>query len=348
MAATYAGFIQFLIRNFADSGSTGAALDPTLVRRGLHSVITRDERMLRILNLAEKVASSDSTVLLMGETGTGKGLIAETIHRLSPRRNKKFIHVNCAALPENIIESELFGHVKGSFTGAHANKKGLLEEADGGTVFLDEIGKTPLPLQGKLLQFLDSKKIRPVGGNEMTSVDVRLIFASKVDLLSLCGEGRMLEDFYYRINDFPLTIPPLRDRKDDIEILARHYINLISADMEKRILGITNEAVMHLESYQWPGNVRELEKIIKRAIILADDNTLLTPDLLLFNMGAEAKEQEMPPTNLPDLVRALERRTIAETLRRCDWNRSAAAREIGISYPTLLKKIREYEIEETQ
>ncbi len=348
VAATYAGFIGFLIKNFTDCGSGRRELDPALVRRGLHSIITRDERMLRILSLAERVAESDSTVLLMGETGTGKGLIAETIHRLSPRRNKKFIHVNCAALPENIIESELFGHVKGSFTGAYANKKGLFEEADGGTVFLDEIGKTPLPLQGKLLQFLDSKKIRPVGGNEMTDVDVRLIFASKVDLLALCADGRMLEDFYYRINDFPLTIPPLRDRTEDIEILARHYINLVSQQMEKRILGISNEAVRYLESYGWPGNVRELEKIIKRAIILADDNTLITPDLLLFNMGSDrSSEQEPSSSNLHDLVRALERRTITETLRRFDWNRSAAAREIGISYPTLLKKIREYEIEET-
>ncbi len=348
VAATYADFIGFMIKNFTDCGSDKHELDPTLVRRGLHSIITRDEQMLRILNLSERVASSYSTVLLMGETGTGKGLIAETIHRLSPRRDKKFIHVNCAALPENIIESELFGHVKGSFTGAYANKKGLLEEADGGTLFLDEIGKTPLPLQGKLLQFLDSRKIRPVGGNEMTGVDVRLIFASKVDLLALCGEGMMLEDFYYRINDFPLTIPPLRDRTEDIEILARHYIDLISKEMKRRILGISNEAVRHLESYRWPGNVRELEKIVKRAIILADDNTLITPDLLMFNMGTDRSEPRAASSNLPDLVRALEKRTITETLKRFEWNRSAAAREIGISYPTLLKKIREYEIEETQ
>ena len=348
VAATYAGFIGFLIKNFTDYGSDKRTLDPTLVRRGLHSIITRDERMLRILNLAERVASSNSNVLLMGETGTGKGLIAETIHRLSPRRNKKFIHVNCAALPENIIESELFGHVKGSFTGAYANKKGLLEEADGGTLFLDEIGKTPLPLQGKLLQFLDTRKIRPVGGNEMIGVDIRLIFASKVDLLSLCGDGKMLEDFYYRINDFPLTIPPLRDRTEDIEILARHYIDLISEEMKRRILGISNEAIHHLESYSWPGNVRELEKIIKRAIILADDNTLITPDLLKFDMGTDRSESQAGLSNLPELVRALEKRTITEALKRFEWNRSATAREIGISYPTLLKKIREYEIEETQ
>ena len=156
------------------------------------------------------------------------------------------------------------------------------------------------------------------------------------------------EDFYYRINDFPLTIPPLRDRTEDVEILARHYINLISEEMERKILGISNEAVRRLESYRWPGNVRELEKIVKRAIILADDNTLITPDLLMFNMGTDRSEPQAASSNLPDLVRALEKRTITEALKRFEWNRSAAAREIGISYPTLLKKIREYEIEEAQ
>ena len=345
IAAGYAGFIGFLIKGFSESrgGERSGRL-----QRGPLSIITRNERMLRILNLAQRVAVSDSTVLLMGETGTGKGLIAETIHQLSPRRERKFIHVNCAALPENIIESELFGHVKGSFTGAIANKKGLLEEADGGTIFLDEIGKTPLPLQGKLLQFLDSKKIRPVGGNEMVEIDVRLIFASKVDLLTLCGEGRMLEDFYYRINDFPLTIPPLRERREDIELLARHYFDAISTEMGKKLLGVSDGAIRCLEEYEWPGNVRELEKIVKRAIILADDSTIVGPDSLAFNMELDESDQSRANgKSLPDMIRDLEKRAISDTLSRCSWNRSEAAREMGISYPTLLKKIKDYGITES-
>jgi DNA-binding NtrC family response regulator/tetratricopeptide (TPR) repeat protein len=347
VAATYAGFIGFLVKGFIENNNLEVGKASALHRVSL-SIITRNDRMLKLLNLAERVASSSSTVLLMGETGTGKGLIAETIHQLSPRRKKKFVHVNCAALPENIIESELFGHVKGSFTGAISNKKGLLEEANGGTIFLDEISKTPLPLQGKLLQFLDTKKIRPVGGNEMIDIDVRLIFASKVDLITLCKEGRMLEDFYYRINDFPLTIPPLRERSEDVELLTRHYLDLISEEMGKGILGISSEAIRCLECYNWPGNVRELEKIIKRAIILADDNTLITPDLLAFNMESDEVEQIPSSRNLSDMVRELEKRAIRDTLSRCSWNRSAAAREMGISYPTLLKKIRQYHISESQ
>ena len=345
VAASYAGFIGFLIRGFSESQGGERAGHQ---QRGPLSIITRNERMLRILNLAQRVAASKSTVLLMGETGTGKGLIAETIHQLSPRRNKKFIHVNCAALPETIIESELFGHVKGSFTGAITNKKGLLEEADGGTIFLDEIGKTPLPLQGKLLQFLDSKKIRPVGGNEMVEINVRLIFASKVDLLTLCGQGKMLEDFYYRINDFPLTIPPLRERREDIELLARHYFDSIGEEMGKKLLGISDGAIRGLEEYAWPGNVRELEKIVKRAIILADDKTIVGPDSLAFNMELdETKNSDTGAKKLPDMIRELEKRAIGDTLNRCSWNRSAAAREMGISYPTLLKKIRDYGITES-
>jgi DNA-binding NtrC family response regulator/tetratricopeptide (TPR) repeat protein len=350
VAATYAGFIGFLVKGFLESKESNEGKAASM-RRGPLSIITRNERMLRLINLAERVAASRSTVLLMGETGTGKGLIAETIHQLSPRRKNKFVHVNCAALPENIIESELFGHVKGSFTGAISNKKGLLEEANGGTIFLDEIGKTPLPLQGKLLQFLDTKKIRPVGGNEMVEIDVRLIFASKVDLLTLCREGKMLEDFYYRINDFPLTIPPLRERKEDIELLAHHYFDLINEEIGKNVAGISNDAMERLETYRWSGNVRELEKIIKRAIILADENTLVTPDLLAFDMDSAQSEQvpsSSSRSSLSDMVRDLEKRAIRETLSRCSWNRSAAAREIGISYPTLLKKIREYGIGKSQ
>ncbi|HER44111.1 MAG TPA: hypothetical protein ENO08_06595, partial [Candidatus Eisenbacteria bacterium] len=242
IVSTYAGFIDFLIKGSA-KGEVAAGGAAERAGNRFAGIITCDEKMLRVLELAGKVAVSDSTVLLMGETGTGKGLVAQAIHDLSKRNGRKYIHVNCAALPETILESELFGHVKGSFTGAVADKKGLLTEADGGTIFLDEIGKAPLSIQGKLLQFLDTRKVRPVGGNEMFGVDVRLIFASKADLLKLCREGKMLEDFYYRINDFPLTIPPLRERCGDIPLLANHYLRSSCAAMDKKIIGFSDDAV---------------------------------------------------------------------------------------------------------
>ncbi|UCF05042.1 MAG: sigma 54-interacting transcriptional regulator, partial [bacterium] len=257
VVATYAGFIGFLIGGVLDCIKPSRA-ESKNGGDGFERVLTLNERMLRVLTLAERVAASDSTVLLMGETGTGKGLIAQAIHNLSPRKGKSYIHVNCAALPETILESELFGHVKGAFTGAVVDKKGLLAEADGGTIFLDEIGKTSLPMQGKLLQFLDTKKVRPVGSNEMFEVDVRLIFASKVDLLSLCRDGKMLEDFYYRINDFPITIPPLRERMEDIKLIANHYLRLFCNEMHRKVLAYSDEALSRIVHYEWPGNVREL------------------------------------------------------------------------------------------
>lgn len=343
VVSTYSGFIGFLVRGIL-TGGKGMQEEPekTGGPESFKKVLTRSDKMRRILALAEKVAVSDSTVLLMGETGTGKGLIANAIHQLSNRSARRLIHVNCAALPEHLLESELFGHVKGSFTGAIADKKGLLSEADGGTIFLDEIDKSPLPIQGKLLQFLDSKMVRPVGGNDMIEVDVRLIFASKADLLSKCREGSMLEDFFYRINDFPLTVPPLRERPEDIRLLAEHYLAIFSREMNKEIVGFSDEAVSFLESCDWPGNVRELEKIVKRAVILADENALISSSELVFDLSAIDKETEPGNSSLPGKVKDLELRIVAEALERNSWNRRSVATELGISYPTLLKKIRDF------
>jgi len=344
IVATYAGFIDFLVQGCVlpvapDSKEQGS-------RRGddFRHIITRNERMLRILSLAEKVAQSDSSVLLMGETGTGKGLVAQAIHALSPRRDRKFVHVNCAALPETILESELFGHVKGSFTGAICDKKGLLAEADNGTIFLDEIGKTSLVIQGKLLQFLDTKKVRPVGSNEMLSVNVRLIFASKSDLLSMCKSGEMLEDFYYRINDFPITIPPLRERVEDTHLLAEYFLKVYSEHMRKRVRGFSDETLSLLTGYEWPGNVRELEKIVKRAVILTDEDGVITPPMINFDEADSSSAANIHRLSLPGRVKDLEKRIISESLIRNGWNRSIAAKELGISYPTLLKKIRDLSI----
>lgn len=344
VVASYASFIDFLVQGSAVQ-APDAKTEPRRRAEDFRHVITRNDRMLRVLSLAEKVARSDATVLLMGETGTGKGLVAQAIHRMSPRRDGKFVHVNCAALPETILESELFGHVKGSFTGAICDKKGLIAEADGGTVFLDEIGKTSVVLQGKLLQFLDARKVRPVGGNEMIPVNVRLVFASKTDLLAMVRDGGMLEDFYYRINDFPITIPPLRERVEDIHLLAEYYVKTFGERMGKRVRGFSEDALAALTSYEWPGNVRELEKIVMRAMILADEDGIITPDLITFDEGKESTSHARR-MQLPDRVKDLEKRVISECLIRNGWNRSVASHELGISYPTLLKKIRDLDIVE--
>jgi DNA-binding NtrC family response regulator/tetratricopeptide (TPR) repeat protein len=347
VVATYAGFIDFLVQGSIVPIDTRTQDAEAKRASDLRHFITRNERMLRILSLAEKVAHSDSSVLLMGETGTGKGLIAQAVHNLSPRREKKFVHVNCAALPETILESELFGHVKGSFTGAICDKKGLLAEADGGTIFLDEIGRTSLVLQGKLLQFLDTRKVRPVGSNEMIPVNVRILFASKCDLLTMCRRGEMLEDFYYRINDFPITIPPLRERVEDIHLLAEYFLKVYTGQMGKRVRGFSDEALSLLAGYEWPGNVRELEKIVKRAVILAEDDGVVTPDVINFDdTGAGAGTAGIHRLSLPVRIKDLEKRIISESLIRNGWNRSLAAGELGISYPTLLKKIRDLSITE--
>jgi transcriptional regulator with GAF, ATPase, and Fis domain len=314
---------------------------------GFESVLTENNEMIKLLNLSERVAHSNATVLLQGETGTGKGLIAYAIHLLSERRDKHFVHVNCAAMPESLLESELFGHVKGAFTGAYADKEGLLKQAHGGTIFLDEIGKTSLSMQGKLLQFLDSGKIRKVGSNDLEPVDVRVICASKADLMTLCQEGRFLEDFFYRINDFPLTVPPLRRRKEDVTLLFYHYLRKYSRELNKVVKGIADDAMELLVGYYWPGNVRELDKLVKRAVILADDGDVigvrhLPPEVAHLSSRPDAGAQ--PTGSLRAQIENLERREILGALERCGWNKSRAAIELGISYPSLLSKIKRYRI----
>ncbi len=314
---------------------------------GFESILTENNEMIKLLNLSERVAHSNATVLLQGETGTGKGLIAYAIHLLSERREKHFVHVNCAAMPESLLESELFGHVKGAFTGAYADKEGLLKKAHGGTIFLDEIGKTTLSMQGKLLQFLDTAKIRKVGSNDLEAVDVRVVCASKADLMTLCQEGRFLEDFFYRINDFPLTVPPLRRRKEDITLLFYHYLRKYSLELDRVIADVSDDAMERLLGYYWPGNVRELDKLVKRAIILADDGDVIGVQHLppeVAHAAHRAGEAPAQTGTLREQIANLERREILGALERCAWNKSRAAIELGISYPSLLSKIKRYRI----
>jgi transcriptional regulator with GAF, ATPase, and Fis domain/Tfp pilus assembly protein PilF len=321
--------------------STGNAgdLHPVLSR-----VITQDTAMRSVLALAARVAKSDCTVLFSGETGTGKGLVAQSVHRMSPRAQKKFISLNCAALPEQLLESELFGHARGAFTGADHQKIGLLEAAHGGTVFLDEVGKTSLFMQGKLLQFLDSSEIRPVGTNEFRKVDVRVICASKVDLRTLVEEGRFLEDLYYRLNDFPLTIPPLRERSGDVPLLVQFYLKRLCDKNGREVPRVLAPVMQRLNSYPWPGNVRELEKVIQRALILTDPGRPMTMAELSADLHEE-QQDELSQRTLREHVADLEKRLIETSLSRSGGNKAEAARSLGISYPSLLQKIKQFSLD---
>jgi len=269
--------------------------------------------------------------------------------RLSERRDRPFVHVNCAALPEHLLESELFGHVRGAFTNAYFDKDGLLIEANGGTIFLDEIGKTSMAMQGKLLQFFDSRKVRKVGSNEHIGVDVRVVCASKTNLLKMVAEGRFLEDFFYRINDFPLTVPSLRERPEDIPLLVQHSISKLAREMSTTIDGTTPEFMRALFDYHWPGNVRELEKVLKRAIILANDGDRLdvchlAPEVL-HGSEPEAVAARESAATLRARIEQIEQTMISEALRRRAGNKSQVAVELGISYPSLLSKIKRYSIQ---
>ncbi len=346
---TYMGFLALFLY---EKGRGRTAAVPSTLPNGridsFENIITQNAAMLEVLGLVRKVAPSDLTVLLNGETGTGKGLLAYSLHALSRRADQRFLSINCAAIPETLLESELFGHKRGSFTGANADKRGLLAEAEGGTVFLDEIGKMPLSMQGKLLHFLDTKVVRPVGSNTEFEVDVRIVCASKADLYKMAGEGGFLEDLYYRLLDFPLVIPPLRDRADDIEVLARHFVTRFSRDFDMAVPVLERRFLDLLVSHSWPGNIRELEKTLKRALVLAQGCDVLRPehlpDALVGGTSASGGADGVVPP-LRETLAVIECREIERAMRSSGGNKSAAARLLQISYPNLLKKIKHYGIE---
>lgn len=242
-------------------------------------IIGQSDSMQRIINEVTKIANAKSNVLLLGETGTGKELIARAIHFNSNRADKPFIPINCSAIPENLLESELFGHVKGAFTGAIVSKKGLFEEANGGTIFLDEIGDLSINLQSKLLRVLEDQEIRPVGGTQSIKVDIRFISATNKDIVSAVKEGSFREDLFYRINVITIKLPPLRERKEDIELLVRHFIQKFSIELGKKVNGIDEEALNYIKKYSWPGNIRELQNVIERAILIADNSIISSEHL---------------------------------------------------------------------
>jgi two-component system NtrC family response regulator len=298
----------------------------------LAGVISRDPGMLKVCRTIEKVAPTSASVMLLGESGTGKEVLARAIHALSPRSKERFMAINCAAIPENLLESELFGYEKGAFTGAAKQTKGKVELAHGGTFFLDEVGDLPMPLQAKLLRFLQERVIERIGGHEEIPVDVRIVCATHQKLKDLCTQGRFREDLYYRLSEIVVNIPPMRQREGDAALLAHHFKNKFCAQEARSSLHFSPDALAAIEAYAWPGNVREMENCIKRAVIMADGNTIVADDLGLPDTGAGTEEE---PLNLRQVRDEAEYKAIVKALARADGNIVKASEMLGISRPTM-------------
>jgi two-component system response regulator AtoC len=312
------------------------------------NIISKNEKMGEIFDTIGKVARYKSTILIMGESGTGKELVAKAIHFNSDRSRSPFIAVNCGAIPENLLESELFGHVKGSFTDAVRTKKGLFEEAHSGTLFLDEIGELPLSLQVKLLRVLQDGEIRRIGDSRSIKIDVRIIAATVKDLEKAVRDGSFRDDLYYRLNVLPLRLPPLCDRKEDIPLLAEHFIAKFSESLGKGTKGITPEAYKVLLRYSWPGNVRELENVVERGLVLTDTELIDVENLPPEIQGANENSAfaQIDEYSIKKATRILEKELIRKALRKTGGNHTHASRILEISHRTLLYKIKEYGIRE--
>jgi two-component system response regulator AtoC len=311
------------------------------------NMVGKSSAMQRVFSMALKVARFDSTVLITGESGTGKELVAQGIHRHSERQSGTMVPVNCASIPETLLESELFGHVKGAFTGADKDKKGLFEIAEGGTLFLDEIGDIPVSLQPKLLRVLQENEVRPVGGNRATTINVRVIAATSRDLETEIAAGNFREDLFYRLNVIPIELPPLRKRVDDIPLLCRFFITRLNDSLGSGIKNISAAAMAILMKHDWPGNVRELENAIERAMVLADSATLEPDNFSLGIFGSEepdAREDGEEGFSLKVARAKLEERMIRKALAATDGNRTHAANMLEISHPSLLSKMKLYGI----
>jgi two-component system NtrC family response regulator len=296
---------------------------------GVSGLITRDPGMLKITRQIERLAPTQATVLLLGESGTGKEVLARALHTGSPRRDKRFIAINCAAIPDALLESELFGYEKGAFTGAAKTTPGKIEGADGGTLFLDEIGDLPMALQAKLLRFLQERVIERVGGRQEIPVDVRVVCATHRNLRERIAEGEFREDLFYRLSEMIVNIPPLRDRSGDADLLAHAFVQRFAASNGRDKLVLREDALNAIAHHRWPGNIRELENAIKRAVIMADGEAITAEDL-----GLESPE-EPEMFNLRQVREEAEKQAVLKVMARCDGNIVKASELLGISRPTL-------------
>ena len=317
-------------------------------RYSFSSIIGKSEVMLRIFDLVAQVAPSRSTVLIQGESGTGKELIAKALHSNSPRKEKPFIAVNTGSMPTDLLESTLFGHVKGAFTSAIASKKGLFEVANGGTLFLDEIGNMSMDTQAKILRVLQDRRFMQLGGVQEIQVDVRIIAATNVELRQAVRDGRFREDLFYRLNVISIELPPLRSRREDIPLLAGHFLRRFAEENGLPPRSLTQEALRALVDYEWPGNVRELENAIERGVVLSS-NTNIGADLLPGHVTGRNYSSSLldhnPDASLFDILEEIERRIIVEKLERCNWNQTDAAEQFRIPLSTLNQKIKRLNVE---
>jgi DNA-binding NtrC family response regulator len=323
------------------------------LRFGMENVVGHDHRMLKIYDMIDSVADTRATVLITGESGTGKSMIARAIHRRSGRRDKAFVEVACGALPETLLESELFGHVAGAFTGATGDKLGKFKQADAGTIFLDEISTASPGMQVKLLRVLQDLEFEQVGGAKTFKVDVRVILATNEDLGRAVAEGRFRQDLYYRINVINIELPSLRDRISDIPLLAEHFLRQICSDPEyrvppgKKVHGFSEEALAALQRFRWPGNVRELQNVIERAVLLGKNPTIGLDDLPSHLLAGSPMAVETSSTRgLKAALEAPERQIILNVLEANQWNRHATAEALGINRTTLYKKMKRLGLED--
>ena len=307
---------------------------------GLQGIITGSAAMHKICRIVEKIAPVDATALLLGDSGTGKELFARALHDLSPRASQRFVAINCAAIPENLLESELFGYEKGAFTGASKQTKGRIEYADHGTLFLDEIGDLPFSLQAKLLRFLQERVVQRLGGREEISVDVRVVCATHQNLRRQIEQGRFREDLFYRISEISIEIPPLKDREGDALLLAHAFLERYNAQYSKALKGFTPDACAAIEGHSWPGNVREMENCLKRAVIMSEENQLSAQDL-----GLVVNHVEAPPLNLRQVREIAEREAVNKAINRVGGNVARAAELLGVSRPTLYDMIARFGIQ---
>jgi DNA-binding NtrC family response regulator len=323
---------------------------------GFHNIVGKSKKMQEIYRIIAKVAPTDSTVMIYGQSGTGKEIIARAIHFNSPRREKQFVPVDCAVLSENLLESELFGHVRGSFTGAITTKPGLFEVADGGTVFLDEVGNISLAIQAKLLRVLQEREFTPVGGTKAKRVDIRLIAATNKDLEKMIKEETFREDLYYRLNIVPIYLPPLKERQEDIPLLSVHFLKKYAEEMGKTVKGFTPEAMEKLVRYPWPGNVRELENVIERTIVMIENDEMVRVEHLIIP-GQHEKEglgERIPMTSeeLKEIKKQIREKAVEEVekafvlsaLERHNWNVTRAAEEVGMLRPNFQALMRKYNL----